>query len=187
MTSNHLHLHWSPGQLSSGTPSSVCYAQFFLLRFPILANKIKVIQSGSTWFFKAVFPPSEYRSNFAHHLKWRSAWSICRLLTWFFRIRYRVTCLHLFFSLFHKVVAIFVRFVVPAWLALGCLAHFANLWEVTSLDICLRILFYHFQGRCWEPISSWRWRLNSCWVLALDLTMLTHFTPPPASWFQSCV
>ena len=70
-------------------------------------------------------------------------------------------------------------------LALGCLAHFANLWEVTSLDICLRILFYHFQGRCWEPISSWRWRLNSCWVLALDLTMLTHFTPPPASWFQS--
>ena len=35
--------------------------------------------------------------------------------------------------------------------------------------------------------SSWRRRFNSCWVLALNLTMLTHFTPPPASWFQSCV
>ena len=33
--------------------------------------------------------------------------------------------------------------------------------------------------------SSWRRRFNSCWVLALNLTMLTHFTPPPASWFQS--
>ena len=33
----------------------------------------------------------------------------------------------MFFSLFDKVVAIVVRYVVQAWLALGCLAHFANL------------------------------------------------------------
>ena len=88
-------------------------------------------------------------------------------------------CIHTY------VEYIFVRFAVPAWLPCSCLAHFANLWEVTSLDICLRILFYRFQGRCWKPISSWRRRFNSCWVIALDLTMLTHFTPPPASWFQS--
>ena len=88
-------------------------------------------------------------------------------------------CIHTY------VEYISVRFAVPAWLPCSCLAHFANLWEVTSLDICLRILFYRFQGRCWKPISSWRRRFNSCWVIALDLTMLTHFTPPPASWFQS--
>ena len=43
---SNLHLHCFPDQLSSGTPFSVCYAQFFLPRSPILINKIKVIQPG---------------------------------------------------------------------------------------------------------------------------------------------
>ena len=118
---------------------------FCLLR-PVLPSAIsysyKQNKSNSTWhgFSRQFF----HRRSAGALL--RTIWSggqlgLCPLLTWFFPIRYRVTCLHLFFSLFDRVVAIVVRFVVPAWLGLGCLAHFANLWEVTSLDVWLRIVF----------------------------------------------